>query len=322
MTPVQAVKSMAAIRAVAKERGWNTELSTRYAGLEAIAKSGGQNVKTETNAGNDGAGVRGAAPVDSSPSGNGSQERDAQLERDTGSARPLVVAAPANPVDDRPATSEPPADLTPGTGPEIADIRERAAVLRGVPQDSPPVVEGVSLKWDAKEKGFIFSRKHKDKVQKAVGSSAKPSDAQEGPALGAVLKTDGDRTVRDPDAPDAPAPAMGETKTEDGYRVVRDAKGTVIYTPSKIGFHASSRNLPEAEAQRIIEDARRPEVAMKIAAMAKKDVPSAKEITAAAKEADPDPTDAQKEAGNYAMGHIMWNGLDITIETPDRKSVV
>lgn len=30
---------------------------------------------------------------------------------------------------------------------------------------------------------------------------------------------------------------------------------------------------------------------------------------------DPSPTDAQKEAENYAMGHIAWNGLDISIET-------
>ena len=44
-------------------------------------------------------------------------------------------------------------------------------------------------------------------------------------------------------------------------------------------------------------------------------VPTAKEVTAAAKEADRNPTDGQKEAGNYKMGHIAWNGLDITIET-------
>lgn len=43
--------------------------------------------------------------------------------------------------------------------------------------------------------------------------------------------------------------------------------------------------------------------------------PSAKEVAVAAKEADRNPTEAQKEAGNYKMGHIAWNGLDITIET-------
>ncbi|WP_299671647.1 PLxRFG domain-containing protein [uncultured Roseobacter sp.] len=42
--------------------------------------------------------------------------------------------------------------------------------------------------------------------------------------------------------------------------------------------------------------------------------PSAEEVTAAAAEADPNPTDAQKEAENYKMGHIQWNGLDMSIE--------
>lgn len=44
-------------------------------------------------------------------------------------------------------------------------------------------------------------------------------------------------------------------------------------------------------------------------------MPTAKEVKEAAKEADRNPTDGQKEAGNYKMGHIQWQGLDITIET-------
>lgn len=36
---------------------------------------------------------------------------------------------------------------------------------------------------------------------------------------------------------------------------------------------------------------------------------------AAASEADPNPTPAQAEAGNYKKGHIRWNGLDLAIET-------
>lgn len=37
-------------------------------------------------------------------------------------------------------------------------------------------------------------------------------------------------------------------------------------------------------------------------------------IDAAAAEAHPEPTDAQKEAGNYRKGHVRWNGLDLSIE--------
>lgn len=39
------------------------------------------------------------------------------------------------------------------------------------------------------------------------------------------------------------------------------------------------------------------------------------EIDAAAAKADPSPTEAQAEAGNYQMGHVTVHGLDVTIET-------
>lgn len=38
------------------------------------------------------------------------------------------------------------------------------------------------------------------------------------------------------------------------------------------------------------------------------------QIDVAAAEAHPEPTEAQKEAGNYRKGHTRWNGLDLTIE--------
>lgn len=45
---------------------------------------------------------------------------------------------------------------------------------------------------------------------------------------------------------------------------------------------------------------------------------TAAEIDAAAAKAE-EPTDGQREAGNYAKGHIWLHGLDITIETPKGK---
>ncbi|WP_417261691.1 PLxRFG domain-containing protein [Celeribacter sp.] len=42
--------------------------------------------------------------------------------------------------------------------------------------------------------------------------------------------------------------------------------------------------------------------------------PSSTEVAAVASEADPNPTEAQKEAGNYRMGHMQWRGMDLTIE--------
>lgn len=40
----------------------------------------------------------------------------------------------------------------------------------------------------------------------------------------------------------------------------------------------------------------------------------APKATEAAAQADPEPTEAQKEAGNYRKGHMAWSGLDLTIE--------
>lgn len=43
---------------------------------------------------------------------------------------------------------------------------------------------------------------------------------------------------------------------------------------------------------------------------------SKEEIDQRANEANPNPSDAQKEAGNYKMGHVRVRGFDITIENP------
>ena len=44
------------------------------------------------------------------------------------------------------------------------------------------------------------------------------------------------------------------------------------------------------------------------------DQPTPDEIEKAAKETHPEPTDGQKECGNYAKGHIKLHGFDISIE--------
>ena len=43
---------------------------------------------------------------------------------------------------------------------------------------------------------------------------------------------------------------------------------------------------------------------------------TAREISQAVKDVNKDPSDAQKKAGNYKMGHITVAGYDITIENP------
>lgn len=84
----------------------------------------------------------------------------------------------------------------------IEPIREKAAVLRGVSKDKAPQVGNISLKWDEKEGGFIFSRKHVDKVQAAVDAMADrtPADTP-APVAEAAEET----------APD-PTPAQAEAE--------------------------------------------------------------------------------------------------------------
>ncbi|MCV6825998.1 MULTISPECIES: LPD38 domain-containing protein [Halocynthiibacter] len=72
-------------------------------------------------------------------------------------------------------------------------------------------------------------------------------------------------------------------------------------------------NLSKAErALKKLEDAPQRDV-LKIDE-AKTALEKAKRMKEAAAQADKNPTDAQKEAGNYKMGHVKWQGLDITIE--------
>jgi N12 class adenine-specific DNA methylase len=69
------------------------------------------------------------------------------------------------------AATEPEAAPEAAAEPTIENIRTKAAVLRGVPKDQAPDVGNVSLKWDDREGGFIFSRKHTDKVRAALEAS-------------------------------------------------------------------------------------------------------------------------------------------------------
>ena len=129
--------------------------------------------------------------------------------------------------------AEAPAQPTPALS--IAPIRERGAVLKGRPETEKPEVDGVLFTWDAKESGWIFARRHTDKVAQALGIGKAADPAQQ-------------------DAPQQALPGL--------------------------------------------------------------DIPTKAEVKAAVAEVDTAPTDGQKEAGNYQMGHIAWQGLDITVETP------
>ncbi|MBO9431612.1 hypothetical protein [Sulfitobacter sp. R18_1] len=62
-------------------------------------------------------------------------------------------------------------DIMTPNSPTIENIRGSAAALKGFPQDEPPSVAGVTLKWDASVDGFIFPRRHAAKVLAALDVS-------------------------------------------------------------------------------------------------------------------------------------------------------
>lgn len=154
-----------------------------------------------------------------------------------GSAESVPAASTPAP---KPPVAAPAAEAGAPERLSIEDIRSKAAVVRGLPKDQPPVIPGVSLQWDERAGGFIFSRKHRDRVARALGFD------------------DREAASRDRQVP------------------------------------LSSTGGQQQEAS----------------------TPTAREIGIAAAEADTKPSEEQKEAGNYRMGHIAWNGLDITIESP------
>ena len=108
-------------------------------------------------------------------------------------------------------------DPDPTPAPTIEDIREKAAILRGVPKDQPPVVDGVSLKWDDKDGGFIFSRKHTDKVRAAVMPKAPQNEGTPGVLVIKSLQT-GKETVVDTRPSRPEAPKTDKQKLFDAFR--------------------------------------------------------------------------------------------------------
>ncbi|MGS3142218.1 LPD38 domain-containing protein [Aeromonas sanarellii] len=72
---------------------------------------------------------------------------------------------------------------------------------------------------------------------------------------------------------------------------------------------------PAADAGVVVSGAAQPEPAAEPVAMPVASEP-AQQIEAARAEVAPEPTEAQKEAGNYKKGHLKLQGLDIALENP------
>lgn len=114
------------------------------------------------------------------------------------------------------------------------------------------------------------------------------------------------------------------------YRVERVSK-TAPDNRSSLMHGLNSQKLKAWRAERAAKPALDAAPADAPVEQADAPAPTAEDITAAANEAAtsptnalPEPTQAQKEAGNYKLGHVKLGGLDISIENPagsERKGV-
>ncbi|GGE24354.1 Adenine-specific DNA methylase, N12 class [Gemmobacter megaterium] len=147
----------------------------------------------------------------------------------------------------------PPPASSESISPVIENIREKAAVLRGVPKDQPPAVSGVSLKWDDKEGGFIFSRKHADKVRDAVMPKPAPKEGTPGVLILNSLQTGKTRIVdTGPSQPRRPGAADVKVENEGEHSVAfRLGDAAMIAFPD-----AASKTL-QADVTEVREDMQR-----------------------------------------------------------------
>lgn len=93
----------------------------------------------------------------------------------------------------------------------------------------------------------------------------------------------------------------GQTDGEQGDRLLPEGRGNNEGADTTVNEQPEQANQADGESSGVVPES---EGAVKT------------EIEAARKEVDQNPTEAQKEAGNYKKGHVKVDGFDITIESP------
>lgn len=93
----------------------------------------------------------------------------------------------------------------------------------------------------------------------------------------------------------------GQTDGEQGDELLPEGRGNNEGTDTTVNEQPEPANQTDGESSSVVSES---EGAVKT------------EIESARKEVDQNPTESQKEAGNYKKGHVKVDGLDITIENP------
>lgn len=106
-------------------------------------------------------------------------------------------------------------------------------------------------------------------------------------------------------------PELSEDAAEDPARVVSEEMENQLEAAG-----AAPAGGPEDVAKHVLGLAALRRRRAQLAGVRPARIESSVEVDAAARRANLEPTVAQREAGNYRMGHVRLHGLDFTIETP------
>lgn len=237
-------------------------------------------------------------------------------------AAPSPDASIAAPVAPRPADEPPEADteVMPETGEDLAAEADNVAYLTDLATKGGAPGPGVSVTLlDPEDGGEIFT----GTVEAYVGA---PDDISirvvddRGQARELPLREVGLRRNDMPQQPATPDPVSRETDQPVTVRPAAPAPGAPIPAPpaTEAPAAATPPAVPEGTGNLVspLESPLDQDVGTPKAPAPITGAEDLEKLEAVRQRVEPEPTDGQKEAGNYRKGHLKFKGLDITIENP------
>jgi hypothetical protein len=230
-------------------------------------------------------------------------------ETDAGAAHPLSY-------DDTPEIQE--GDITPPSG--NAFENRNAAEIQAARHDGGkvfPVDGGYVVRVPTSAQAVQQPQAHGESAPTAASQTQYQPKAS-APMPSAPLATEGQTSSQGVGQPSVtPSEAAGEVASQPEHPAPAQATAKSNSAQAALGEPTTRppEGQPESESRPLAESA--------TAAAPDQVAPAAAEVHAAAHEAAtsplnerPEPTEAQKDAGNYKKGHVKIAGLDISIENP------
>lgn len=292
-------------------------------GLEAVAEVGGVAFETPS------------AALATGRLALGTEDAAGPRIRDTERVEPSVAppgtfsldeaVGLAEPTIDVPPVTAPPAETAPevaeAPAPEVAEAVTEPVVepvTEPEPEPERPSTRGQLAEMLEDERSADEIRAERQAAEEAAQVAresvpdvgAEVSVAAEGleqPITGAIESVD--------EIEVAGQPSQTVVQVRSGEDVFEFTAGDVEFSPVA-AVEPEIAPEPEAEAQPIVDEAQQEPVVGTGEADAPVQAEVAEHVEVAAEQVEPEPSPAQKEAGNYKKGHLKLHGFDIAIENP------